>query len=191
MFNKSIKGTNMKNIIAAFMLVSVTLFLVAPGVAADNKYVGVKTCSMCHKAEKTGNQFGVWQKTKHAEAIKTLSSAAAIKIAKEKGLKKPAIESPECLECHAPALDAKLVDKTYDVKDGVQCEICHGAGSAYKSMSVMKDKAKAIAAGLTEYKDQAATEKACKKCHNEKSPSYKEFKFKAMWDKIKHPVKTS
>ena len=97
-------------------------------------------------------------------------------------MKKAANESPECLECHAITADAKLT------VDGVQCETCHGAGSAYKAFSIMKDKAKAITAGLTEFKDKGAIEKKCKTCHNEKSPSYKPFKFDEMWVKIKHPI---
>ena len=163
------------------------LFLVVGLTAvAQNKYVGVKMCAPCHKADKTGNQFGVWSKTPHAEAYKTLTGPKAAEIAKAKGIKNAA-EAPECLECHG-AVDAKLVDK-YDVKDGVQCETCHGAGSAYKTMATMKDKAKAIAAGMTEFKDAAAIEKFCKTCHNEKSPTYKAFKFEESWAKIKHPVK--
>ena len=42
----------------------------------------------------------------------------------------------------------------------VQCEACHGPGSEYKSMSIMKDKEKAIAAGLV-----LPTEKTCLGCH--------------------------
>ena len=153
---------------------------------STNKYVGVKQCSMCHKMEKSGNQFGVWQKSKHSEAYSVLASAKANEIAKSKGSKKPAAESPECLQCHVITADAATADKSFDMKDGVQCETCHGAGSAYKSMSVMKDKAKAIAAGLILYKDDAAIEARCKTCHNEKSPTYKEFKFAERWAKIKH-----
>jgi cytochrome c5 len=52
----------------------------------------------------------------------------------------------------------------------------------------MKDKAKAIAAGLTDFKDKAAIEAVCKTCHNEKSPSYKAFKLDEMWPKIKHSI---
>ncbi|MBI3579553.1 MAG: cytochrome C554 [Ignavibacteriales bacterium] len=155
-------------------------------VSAQNKYVGVKMCSMCHKSEKQGKQFDIWQKTKHAEAYKVLTTAKANEIAKSKGIAKPAAEATECLDCHAKARDAK--EASYDVKDGVQCETCHGAGSAYKNMAVMKDKAKAIAAGMTDFKDHATIEKLCKTCHNEKSPTYKEFKFDEMWGKIKHPV---
>jgi Cytochrome c554 and c-prime len=173
------------------ILIDVCIFLVAAvcvGYAGDNKYVGVKTCKMCHQSEKQGAQFNVWQKSKHAEAYKTLTTAKAEEFAKAKGLKKPAAESPECLSCHTITADAKLLDKTFDVKEGVQCESCHGAGSAYKTMNIMKDKVKAVAAGLIEYKDNAAIEKHCKTCHNEKSPSYKEFKFAEMWAKIKHSI---
>ena len=166
------------------------LVLCSISLQAQNKYVGVKMCSMCHKTDKQGKQFDIWQKSAHAEAYKTLTTAKANEVAKAKGLSKPAVESPECLECHTPALkvDAKLVDKTYDPKDGVQCESCHGAGSAYKNMAIMKSQDKAVAAGLVVYKDNAAIEKFCKTCHNEKSPSYKPFKFEEAWGKIKHPV---
>ena len=149
---------------------------------AQKKYVGVKMCKICHQSEKQGKQFDVWQKSKHAIAFQTLSTPEADSIAKEKGLKKPAAESPECLECHAITTDVKLMP------DGVQCERCHGAGSAYKSMSIMKNKVKAIEAGLTNFKDDKTIEKLCKSCHNEKSPTQKEFKFKEMWPKIKHPI---
>jgi hypothetical protein len=175
-------------IVALMVLVSSCAF--AQGTAA-NKYVGVKTCSMCHKADKTGNQFGIWQKTKHAEAFAALKTPKADEVAKAKGLKKPAAESPECLDCHTITADAAMCDKTFDAKDGVQCEACHGAGSAYKSMTIMKDKAKAIAAGLTEFKDPAAIEAKCKTCHNEKSPTHKPFVLKDMWAKIQHPLKKS
>jgi hypothetical protein len=149
---------------------------------AQNKYVGVKMCKVCHQSEKQGKQFDIWQKSKHAEAFKILSSDTANALAKAKGLKKTAAESPECLECHAITADTKLI------ADGVQCETCHGAGSVYKNMAIMKDAVKAVEAGLIIYKDEAAIEKKCRSCHNEKSPTNKEFKFKEMWPKIKHPI---
>lgn len=151
------------------------------------KYVGVKICGACHRTEKQGKQVDIWQKSRHAEAYKTLTTAKANEIAKAKGLTKPAAESPECLQCHV-ITEAKLIEKSFEMKDGVQCETCHGAGSAYKTITLMKDQAKSIAVGMTEYKDDAAIEQKCRTCHNEKSPSYKEFKFEEMWGKIKHPV---
>jgi hypothetical protein len=178
-----------------FALVTLLCFvvltmLVAGQAMSENKYVGVKTCAPCHKAEKGGNQFGVWQKSKHAEAFTSLKSPEAEKVAKAKGLKTAAAESPECLQCHTITGDAAKFDKTFDAKDGVQCEACHGAGSGYKTMATMKDKAKAIAAGLVEFKDEAAIEAKCKTCHNDKSPTFKGFNFKESWPKIKHAKKS-
>ncbi len=176
------------NIIRLGKLMIIGLVVMAFTAVAQNKYVGQKVCAPCHKMEKSGNQFAVWQKSKHAEAFKALQTPKADEIAKSKGLKTAAAESPECLQCHTLAAEAKLLEKTVDIKDGVQCENCHGAGSGYKSMAVMKDEAKAIAAGLTAFKDEAAMEAKCKTCHNEKSPTHKEFKFKESWEKIKHAV---
>ncbi len=186
----------MKSTIILLVLAVCTLALLSSGYAQDkapNKYVGVKACAPCHKSASSGNQAGIWEKSKHAEAYKTLLTPKANEIAKAKGLKTAAAESPECLECHTITADAKLVDKTFDVKNGVQCEVCHGPGSGYKSMGVMKDKAKAIAAGLVVYDDDAAIQKRCLTCHNDKSPTKKEFKFDEAWAKIKHakPAKKS
>lgn len=157
---------------------------------AQNKYIGVKQCSMCHKTDKQGKQFDIWSKSAHAGAFTTLTTAAADEIAAKKGFKTKAAETPECLSCHtvAAAADGKLAEKSFDLKEGVQCESCHGAGSAYKNMAVMKDKAKAHAAGLTEFKDAAAVQKMCEGCHNDKSPTFKKFDFAASWAKIKHEV---
>jgi hypothetical protein len=174
----------MKKIISLFLA---AIVLLSFSVIAQNKYVGAKMCGMCHKGDKKGSQFEIWQKSKHAEAYKTLTNAKSAEIAKAKGLKTAANESPECLECHAISGDAKLV------ADGVQCESCHGAGSAYKAMPIMKDQAKAIAAGLTDFREKGSIQKKCKSCHNEKSPTNKSFKFEEawfdkMWAKIKHPI---
>ncbi len=173
-------------------LVSVGMFLCAAvmmnAAFAQNKYVGVKTCSPCHKTDKQGKQFVVWQNSKHSQAYKTLLTAKANEVAKAKGIAKPAAEAEECLSCHVISPAAGMADKGFDMKEGVQCETCHGAGSAYKNLTIMKDKTKAVAAGMTAFKDEAAIEAYCKTCHNEKSPSYKEFHFKEYWDKIKHPV---
>jgi hypothetical protein len=160
----------------------ILIAIVVSFAGSPRKYVGVKTCKSCHQTRRDGRQYDIWRNSKHAGAFKTLSTQRSIEIAKKKKLKKPPTESPECLKCHTITADEKLKE------EGVQCESCHGAGSAYKSNSVMRDKAEAIAAGMTYYKDEAAIEKSCRSCHNEKSPTYKSFDFKSMWGDIKHPV---
>ena len=44
---------------------------------------------------------------------------------------------------------------------GADCETCHGNGSGYMTMSIMKDPAKAKAAGLIAKPEKAS----CAKCH--------------------------
>ena len=174
----------MKYAISLIVLCVFLLFIVIPIVTKDkttNKYIGVKMCSACHST-----QLAVWEKSKHAEAFKVLSSLRADEVAKAKGLKKPAAESAECLKCHITTVKAGQVEKQFDPKQGVQCETCHGAGSAYKPMPIMTDQAKSIAAGMTVFKDEATIEKYCKTCHNDKSPTHKEFKFKDAWAKVMH-----
>lgn len=177
---------------ALLLLIIVAAYFVLPTNSnAQEKfgYEGVQVCGMCHKTEKSGNQLKIWQDSKHAQAYKTLMTAKADEIAKKKSGKK-AVETPECLKCHASgySVDKALVGAKFKVEDGVQCETCHGPGSGYKSMSVMKNLAEAKKKGLVMHDD---TEKFCKTCHNPESPSYKEFKFQEMWKKIAHKVPKS
>jgi Cytochrome c554 and c-prime len=152
-----------------------------------HSYVGVKTCAMCHKSEKQGDQYKVWEGSKHSKAYDALKTDEANKIAKEKGFDKPAAEVPECLKCHVTAynVDPKFLGAKFDQADGVQCEACHGPGSDYKSLKVMKDEQEAIKNGLMIYKDP---KELCVKCHNSESPTFKSFDFATYWDKIKHPI---
>ena len=150
----------------------------------EHKYVGVDKCAMCHKSEAKGNQFGVWQKSAHAKAFATLASPKALEIAKAKGLTKPPQESPECLKCHVTGYGkaAELFDPAFKKEMGVQCESCHGPGSDYKDMKVMKDQKLAVAAGLV-----LPDEAVCTGCHNKESPSFVAFDFKKAQAAIAHP----
>ena len=160
--------------------------------AQEFNYIGVKKCSMCHKTEKQGSQLSIWEGSAHANAYKTLQSAEADKIAKDLGHTTKAVETPACLKCHATgyALPATRMEKGFEISAGVQCETCHGAGKDYSPMKVMKDKAAAVAAGLKVWADDKAIETQCRTCHNEESPTHKEFKFAEMYEKIKHNVPT-
>ena len=165
--------------------VLVAFMFVSDGVAAENKYVGTKTCAMCHKAKDKGEAIVIWQKSTHASAFKTLQNEASAKIAKEKGLTKPASESPECLKCHVTGGGvATNVDKTFDMKEGVTCEACHGAASGFKTTHAKKEnKAKAVEAGMI---TGDASKKTCETCHNKQSPTFKGFKYDEYWAKIAH-----
>ena len=82
-------------------------------------------------------------------------------------------------------MDASLLGKKFKVEQGVQCETCHGPGSGYKKKAIMKDREKAVANGLLVYENPGA--ELCINCHNVESPTYVDFVFAEMWEKIKHP----
>ncbi len=185
--NINLKGDNMctKLIISAV----VVLFTIVPAVAQNGfTYIGTKSCGMCHKTEKQGEQLKIWQESKHSQAYETLKTEKADQIAKDKGYDSKAVETEDCLKCHAVGynLDASMLGSKFKVEDGVQCEVCHGPGSEYKSKSVMQDREKAVANGLLVYENPG--EELCITCHNTESPTYVDFVFTEMWEKIKHSV---
>jgi hypothetical protein len=191
----------MKISTAIIVILSISIFFIfakmnfdAPG----HKYIGVKSC-VCHTMASKGKQVDIWQKSKHASAFKTLTTEEADKIAKEKGSDKPAAETETCLNCHVTGFGKETAEK-YSKEEGVTCEACHSPASDWKPLHSKKDKlADAIEAGLvvirvTEPADKdkpegmLKIEEHCKTCHNDKSPTFKEFKFADMWKQIAHPL---
>ena len=178
---------------------------VAPPVAAadaaaeEHRYVGVKKCRSCHKKKLMGNQYATWQDGKHSQAVESLKSDEAIKIAKEKGISAPPHEAEECLKCHATAYGLKAEEMKFPLKvsDSVQCESCHGAGADYRKKKIMSDRDKAIAKGMLE---PGENEEICTACHNDESPSWDvtkyeladgtkvAFDFEQAKEEIEHPI---
>ncbi len=151
--------------------------------ASEHAYVGAQKCKMCHNSAAKGAQFTQWSKSRHALAYQTLAGDEAKKIAAAKGIADPQKED-ECLKCHVTGHGApadKLTAK-YTVEDGVGCESCHGAGSEYQKMKIMKSREQSLAAGLV-----IPNEQGCITCHNSESPVFKGFDFKAYFEKISHP----
>lgn len=150
-----------------------------------NSYVGYEACGMCHKTEKQGKQLDIWKESKHSQAFKSLQTEKADKIAADLGHKTKAAETEACLKCHTPQfnIDKALLGAKFNLEDGVQCESCHGPGSNYKSLKIMKNRADAVANGLVV---PEKIEDFCTSCHNSESPTFVEFKFEESWAKIKH-----
>ena len=147
---------------------------------SDFTYVGAKKCKMCHNKKEGLNQYHVWEESKHPHAFEALKSESALKTAKERKLDLPPTESEQCLKCHAP-----LFEKAAELNaEGVTCEYCHGAGSDYKKLSIMKDKEGAAKNGLIVYQSENDIQKMCLICHGQEG-----FDFHPYWDKIKHPRK--
>jgi hypothetical protein len=164
------------------ILLVITCFVFAQG--TQHKYVGVKKCMTCHKSKKSGEQYGIWEKGPHANALKSLSSDKAKEYAKNNNIADPATDA-KCLKCHSTkaTVDAALQEATLTMEEGVSCESCHGPGSDYKSMKIMKIREESLKNGLI-----LPTEEVCKTCHNPENPFHKEFNYKTNAAKIAHPI---
>lgn len=107
--------------------------------AEEAQYLGVDKCKMCH-----AKQFATWQKMKHMKAIESLTAEEQ--------------KNPECVKCHVTGYGKtggfESMEKTPKMA-GVQCEACHGAGSAHMK-APMPEKKKTISASGTD----------CRQCHS-------------------------
>lgn len=121
--------------------------------AVKHEYVGADKCKTCHKKDETHPS---WLKTKHATAFEALTEEQK--------------KDKSCVGCHTTGTTA-----AGELLVGVQCEACHGPGSDYKSMKIMKDEKLAMENGLL-----IPDAKTCAKCHNENVPE--EFRSKEKFD---------
>lgn len=156
--------------------------------AAQFKYIGAEKCAgSCHKGDAKGRQYEIWQESNHSKAYFTLKTPKADSIALSRGYTTPAVETPQCLKCHVlgKEIDPAELEPTFDITQGIQCETCHGPGSEYKKLSIMKDREKAKENGMIVYENNI--DEFCRKCHNSESPSTKVYNFEEYWAKIQHP----
>jgi hypothetical protein len=167
----------MKKILPVLIIFIGSLIIsTAVGEEEGFSYVGAAKCQMCHKSEKSGMQYPIWKESRHSQSFPTLTSEKAMAIASD------APDNPECLKCHSP-----LFEKAPDFKEeGVSCEVCHGPGSAYKKLTIMKSHDESVKNGLTEYTSMEDIKTLCLTCHADAHDN--PFDFEAAWEKIKHPV---
>jgi hypothetical protein len=158
---------------------------------ADRTYIGAERCKTCHRKAEEGDQFGIWQNSKHAKAFETLGTPKAKEVAAKQGIDNPQT-ADACLKCHVTGhgVAAELLGPKYNAAEGVSCESCHGPGGDYYKKTTMTQ----ISAGEIEGASVGLVtpdETVCVACHNEESPFYKEFKFEEMVAKIAHPIPES
>jgi len=151
--------------------------------AQDFQYIGAAKCKMCHNSEKSGFQYKIWSEGPHANALKSLASQKSLDYAKANGIADPT-KDPKCLDCHSTyhmiGEDANL---TLTATEGVSCESCHGPGSKYKAMNIMKDQALSVKNGMV-----LQSKEVCLACHNERNPFHKPFNYEEAVKKIAHPT---
>ncbi len=117
------------------------------------KYIGDSKCKPCH-----AKVYEAWAATPHAKAFQSMLDSVGV--------------DTTCLSCHTVGYkkEGGFVDTTTTAHlKNVQCENCHGPGSKYMKLPIMKDREKALANGMI-----LPDETLCKTCHTEKeSPEFK------------------
>ena len=108
-------------------------------------YLGMRKCKPCHY-----KHYRRWKKMKHAQAFENLEEKDRT--------------NPECVRCHVTAfgMPSGYIDeeKTPHLT-GVQCEACHGPGSAHAE-AIDKD------LPIEDVKEliDLVPQNTCAKCHN-------------------------
>lgn len=163
------------------------------------EFVGVERCMQCHAKPKIGGlQFYKWAKGPHARAFKSLESPRGREIAAAAGIAEPTRDAL-CLSCHTTA--PAHISPT----QGVNCERCHGPGSKYAFLNVMRNPPAAHRNGLRVLEGLAADGAApraaalCLECHGvgqrDKFPApeahpFAPFDYQTAWEAIDHSRQT-
>lgn len=156
---------------------------------AEGKYAGQAKCKACHSMKKHGEMHGIWKRSLHARAYQTLLSPEAKAIAEARGLGDPAKEK-DCLRCHVSAHDVKAerIQRGFKIRDGVQCETCHGPGADHVRLRQKDLNAPAWRPELSRGEIRLPSEKDCRACHNPDSPTFEAhgFDFAKALGQIRH-----
>ena len=121
---------------------------------SDSPYVGADSCKDCHT-----QVYDAWAKTKHSKALSKLPAADRA--------------SGQCIQCHVTGSPEVIAaEGATPSQPNVQCEACHGAGRRHMEA--------ARAGDASDVKTQKIDEDTCVRCHNETSPHYKPFYYRAL-----------
>ncbi len=146
----------------------------SPAPTGNFKYVGVAACAMCHKGPSKGSIYETWLASDHAKAFENLG-------AENQG-------NRVCLACHTTGQGKPLAaNVTPEKMVNVQCEACHGPGSEYKTLAVMKNRPEALKKGLV-----LPTREVCLGCHGGRFPEghpETAFNYESALVKIEHHSK--
>ncbi len=161
------------------------------GSPAESKYIGAEKCKGCHGSPETGDQYSTWKGLDHAKAFEALASEEARKIGAEKGIADPQ-KADQCVRCHVTAFGVPegQIKKGFDRTHGVQCETCHGPGEQHMKVRFAAAGQDDGTQGYVQVPEDeivsAPKEETCLGCHNQESPTFKEFCFHEFNARIRH-----
>lgn len=140
-------------------------------VPAGATFVGAESCRDCHR-----KIYEHWESTKHSHAYEALVSDP-----RDAGRNRE--HDAACVSCHTVGFEFVggfvTADQTPELK-GVQCESCHGPGSAHADDS----KDAAALAGVKRTAEDFRRNNRCIACHDEDNDPH--FDWEKYWPQIIH-----
>lgn len=146
--------------------------------AAEGKSLGAVTCanSLCHgsiteweDSNVLQTEYVTWSRhDAHARAYAVLLEPRSQAMAKKFGLRVPAQEAKECLDCHAHNVAVAQRGERFDLTDGVSCEACHGPSEHWIKSHVAPNASHAdnLAKGLYPAEKPRERAQLCLSCHS-------------------------
>jgi hypothetical protein len=144
---------------------------------AGQKYIGPGSCAAtsCHGSVKPVAESRILQteyttwilKDKHSRAYQGLAGAVGQRMARILKLGAKAEESPRCLVCHALQTAPEQRGRAFEISEGVSCENCHGAASAWLGPHTTRDwpHEKSLTLGMHDTRDVIHRTEKCLECH--------------------------
>lgn len=140
------------------------------GARRDELHFGAGSCAAqaCHGGGvATRAEYKIWAtRDKHSRAFAVLGSEVGKRIGARLGIEPT--EAPECLNCHG-TVGVRTAD-TFDMADGVSCELCHGGAREWLGPHAAPDWKEQTAAqkearGMRDLTTPAKRAAMCAECH--------------------------
>ncbi len=144
--------------------------------AETGKYTGPGSCSStsCHgsvtpRADSRifQNEYSIWVvKDKHAKAYDALTGAVGERMGRILGVGKSE-QAAKCLACHALDVPAEARARTFELKEGVSCESCHGPASAWLGPHTTRTwtHEQSVSVGMVDTRNLVRRTERCLTCH--------------------------
>jgi hypothetical protein len=163
--------------VAACLLSFTCAALSATDTPEPIKYIGPGSCAAtsCHGSVKPvpgsriqQNEYSTWiLQDKHSRAYQALTGDMGERMARILKLNAKAEESPKCLACHALYTTPEQRGRSFEISEGVSCEVCHGPASAWLGPHTTREwpHEKSVALGMVDTRSLIPRTQKCLQCH--------------------------
>ncbi len=166
---------------ALFVAACLLSFAFASHAANDTpepiKYIGPGSCAAtsCHGSVRPvagsrilQNEYSTWiLQGQHSRAYQALTGDVGERMARILKLNAKAEESPKCLACHALYTTPEQRGRSFEISEGVSCEVCHGPASAWLGPHTTRawSHEKSVGLGMVDTRNLIPRTQKCLQCH--------------------------